>query len=288
VERVLNGVQPSSIVIGTVPLPRRPIREVDIIKSRSDVLVLHVTRSNRDRLTAALITAILEDSKKASLREVLQPYVATTSYELRDSQQQHNNDTKNAKAQMVLTLPKIQPCGPLISNTIEPRILLMGETASPQPDQVGMEYAERSMWSVLSMIVGLSVSNKDFDSYQTLKEATLSRGIAIWDVLSNVIHDTARRNRKSKKKIGEEKPNRLMTFVEKYPSTLAFCFIGVKARKTFGKHFGVSDTDSKLTISSSRSSIRLIVLPSSSKSNKLLLEEKAAKWGNVMEEFFLD
>lgn len=62
----------------------------------------------------------------------------------------------------------LTPCGPLIGKLR--RVLIIGETSSLLPDDLGMEYSERSMWNVLSKIVeeARHKDEKDFSSYQRL------------------------------------------------------------------------------------------------------------------------
>ena len=295
VTSLLDCVKPPSAVIGTVPLPRRPIREVDAIKFRSDVIVLMVTRSNRDQLAVDIAQALsnkMNGSNTKSLRETLNAYTTASSPPQSGNPNRAKKQNKNQQQQQrhadgemnrsndaqPVQRPNLKPCGPLVSNEVGPIVLLMGISASPLPDQRGMEYSERSMWKILSIIVG-QPKHTDVLSYQRVKAATVARGIAIWDVLSNV-HDKGTKKGKGTK---DERPNDLVSLVELYPSLSAFCFIGAHARNTFGRHFGV-EKDAEETLMAKRP-IKLLVLPSSSGSNKMKDADKAKLWAGAFEQF---
>lgn len=150
-------------------------------------------------------------------------------------------------------------CGPLVSldGITQPRVLLLGETASPLPKRAGDEYGERSMWNVLDDVLDVQ---RVIEQGSKNRVAT-QRGIAIWDVLGNVhvkapkedgAHNrgytmgkpseeedgkppmrTAKPPKRTLAKKEDERPNDVMGFLRRYPSVHRVCFIGVKARGTF-------------------------------------------------------
>lgn len=70
-------------------------------------------------------------------------------------------------------------CGPLVDldRSTQPRVLLLGESASPLPKVPGEEYGERSMWKVLDDVVDVG----GLKEQAAKNRRTTQRGIAIWD-----------------------------------------------------------------------------------------------------------
>ena len=181
---------------------------------------------------------------------------------------------------------------------------MVGETASEEPkNNPNLAYCERSMWKVLGCIHGIQYnppkSLHDVDtidhgttlessSYLELKSKVLSRGICIWDVLSNVhvksSSSTKRRNNKNKRQNEASRPNNIHHFIhEQNPSIQAICFIGKKAHTTYLK---VCNDNLNIQEGKENNVVDLIVLPSSSGSNsRMTTEEKAMNWNEVFSKY---
>lgn len=369
-----NNIQ--QIVFGTIPTPRygRVIPAIEKIRARDDVMVLHVTKDNRDELanvildcfqklmfvggidtttTSAIDTVDTIDTVDSSRRmkssysfqdmnEALAPFLyhreigassmnknpkktSTSSKQTNQRKKQEQREQPSSSSNNELE-PKhnqiekqhnhdnpILPCGPLISKTIPPKVLLVGETASEQPkNNPKLAYCERSMWKVLGCIHGIKYnppkSLHDADtvdpvdngsttlesSYLELKSKVLSQGICVWDVLSNVhVKSSSMKRRsnsnnsKNKRQKETPKPNNIHQFIhEKYPSIQAICFIGKKAHTTYLKVCKDMNIESKEEGKEGEGVVNLIVLPSSSGSNsRMTTEEKAMNWKEVFSKY---
>lgn len=178
------------------------------------------------------------------------------------------------------------PCGPLVvSKTAtvskEPKILIMGETASLLPSDVNYAYCERSMWIVLGRMMGKTnfqpisdwtkATQKELDEYIVLKDQVLSSGICIWDVYKN-IHIKEKKNKKRRKDSNESKvTNDIRKFLQDHPSVKMIAFIGKKALTSF--------TAEKVLDEEVLNQVELITLPSSSKANsRMTVDEKSNQW----------
>ena len=308
----------SASTIGTLPLPKKPIRQVQQIMGRKDVLVLLVTKSNRDRVAQDLSTYLLQsplfmsaDAGCQATTEILNPYIFRSSNTVRDNPQKpktRKDDSGKSQDQRKERIPSsaIKSCPALVHKKVPPKILLLGETASPLPENdITLAYKERSMWKVLAKVVQPSenstteqaLSDKDAD-YRRLQDAVLSHGIAIWDVLSNVHEKKTGRGRARQGKRNpreDEMPNDLVAMIDNgktavsLPNSIqALCFIGSKAHQTFIKHFLQKQTHSSNTTiytAPSGRRIDLVLLPSSSTGNRMPLAEKAAKWNEVFDKY---
>eukprot|EP00540_Astrosyne_radiata_P004244 CAMPEP_0116827314 /NCGR_PEP_ID=MMETSP0418-20121206/3028_1 /TAXON_ID=1158023 /ORGANISM="Astrosyne radiata, Strain 13vi08-1A" /LENGTH=278 /DNA_ID=CAMNT_0004456071 /DNA_START=216 /DNA_END=1052 /DNA_ORIENTATION=- len=74
----------SSFVLGTLPLPRRPIPEVDEVSCRPDTTILLVSKSNRNSLAEALAELVCDrlgkpQESQTPIREYMSDYIFTTS-----------------------------------------------------------------------------------------------------------------------------------------------------------------------------------------------------------------
>ena len=138
-----------------------------------------------------------------------------------------------------------------------PKVLLLGETASPV-NNYELPYHDRSMWSILKIVLGLS----DNTPLLQVQKATLKAKIAIWDVLSNV-HIRGQEIEKP------DKPNNFKFFLEKHPTIERICFNGYKAYNTFVRY------NIKLNVD-------LFVLPTSNKSYTLSLDKKSDEWKQIL------
>ena len=72
-----------------------------------------------------------------------------------------------------------------------------------------------------------------------------------------------------------ERPNDISAFLQAYPSIMTIAFIGSKAHATFARH------NSQLT-NGNGMTMRLVVLPSSSRANAQPLAQKAVEWRRVL------
>ena len=164
-------------------------------------------------------------SKQNSRRKKQQQQQQQQIPSLNENVSKHNQIEKQYNHDIPL-----KACGPLISKTIPPKILLGGETASEQPkNNPNLAYCEISMWKVLGCIHGIqynppkslhdvnTVDNGttlESSSYLELKCKVLSQGICIWDILSNVhvksSSSTKRRNKKNKRQNETPRPNNLL------------------------------------------------------------------------------
>ena len=207
------------------------------------------------------------------------------------------NEPKLQNTRLSSPTTSVKSCPALISKIIPPKVLLLGETASPLPDEgLTLAYQERSMWKVLAEVFHFSHSSSEQlatcknDDYQLLKETVLSRGIAIWDVLSNV-HKKKHRGGCDQTRGGQtmptESPNDLIAFLDA-KGARACCFIGANAYQTFLRRFTKKQkrtSKPKVYVTPSGISIDLVVLPRSSMANRMPLTEKAAKWKDVLNKY---
>jgi hypoxanthine-DNA glycosylase len=170
-------------------------------------------------------------------------------------------------------------CGPLVSDNVKPKVLILGETASPLPpnNDTQHSYCERSMWIVLGRMFDVSykpiqdveaASEEELATFENLKQKALSSGICIWDVLANV-HEKSSRGQKKKSK-DTDMPNDIDAFMKRYPSVEMIGFIGQKAHAMYS--------------SFPRSSkVELVTLPSSSPANaRITVDAKADAWKTAM------
>lgn len=308
------------IVLGTLPTPRygHIIQAVEDIRARPDVTVVYVTKQNRDELRdyvkEAVISALGSTTNGAggdeNFANVLSAYlydrdigapkmnkpegasqkVAPSTYSNKPPARNKlgprdlSRATKNGnEVGHVEKKTEIMPCGPLAHRSIPPKVLLLGHTASPLPDDEEMCYAERSMWNVLGKMVDKPPSggNVPKDEYIALKDAVLSSGIAIWDVLSDVhVKGPTPKNKKAKK---ESAANPIGDFLAERKSIEAIAFIGAKAKKSFVTYFcgGKSCSDEFLLGGGRR--LQLVVLPSSSRANsRMSVADKADEWRKAL------
>lgn len=161
----------------------------------------------------------------------------------------------------LLAPPEASSAPPLVGPS--PSVLLMGETASAVPTREGeLPYADRSMWSVLRMALGLP----DGCTLAETQAATLGRGVAVWDVLANV--HTRGAGKVSRQ---AERPNAIPSFLAAHPSISRVAFVGAKAKAAFERHHAQL-----------AKSMDLCVLPSSSRANAQPLGVKAAAWRRAL------
>lgn len=278
------------LLLGTIPTPRygRVISAVEDIRSRDDVFVLHVTKSNRDELRTKLLTLVekwIREGEETPAAEInFEDELSEYAYRRPIGSGSMNPSVKkgatnSTKRSAATGVEGSVACGPLVHDTIEPKVLLLGHTASPEPQDPSLAYCERSMWKVLARIHGLSHEMNDATSateaqaerYRVLVSRVLRSGVCIWDVLADVhAKGPARPRRGGKRKSrGDVTPNDLPLFLKKHGSIQTVSFIGTKAHKEFTKQFGKD----------SLSRYETVILPSSSPANsRMTLEEKAQKW----------
>ena len=305
------------IVIGTIPTPRygHIIQAVEDIRARPDVTVVYVTKQNRDELRDHVKEAVISALQSAangvcggkSFANALSAYL----YD-RDIGAPKMNKPGGASGRVAPSSNKpparnkfgpldisrvtkadadagngekkkeIMPCGPLTHKSIPPKVLLLGDTASPLPGDEEMCYAERSMWAVLGKMVNkpTSGSNMPREEYIALKDAALSSGIAIWDVLSDVhVKGPKPKNKKAKK---ESAANPICDFVAERKTIEAIAFIGAKAKKSFVAHFCGGKSSDDFVLDGGRR-VQLIVLPSSSRANsRMSVADKADEWQKAL------
>ncbi|KAL3937572.1 MAG: hypothetical protein SGBAC_007347 [Bacillariaceae sp.] len=299
------------IILGTLPTPRygRVIADVETIRARKDVLVVQVTKDNREELNDLLsdilpkaLLATEEDIDEDRIRDTiiksLEPYRYTRPIGASSMNGDKGNSKPTKKKSPTVDCKRatnasagggsssstptivIKPCGPLISPSIPPKILIVGETASPLPeDSPEHSYCERSMWIVLSKMFGLpphkpildpsSASEIDLARYEVVRTMALANGICVWDVLANV-HQKGTRTKKQKP---VDLPNDIQGLLNRHPSIAMIGFIGQKAHAKY-KKLSLCDT-----AKAKRRKVELVTLPSSSPANtRLSVTEKANAW----------
>ncbi len=293
------------ILFGTIPTPRygRVIPEVESIRSRDDVLVLHVTKQNREELRDRLISllhSVIDEGEVGGMSDwnlTLQEYVydrplgsgsiskpnVEKIFSTNDSTATHFQYGKHETNHGVLT-----PCGPLVDDNLSPKVLILGRTASPKPRDESLSYSERSMWNVLGRIFNIpfspvknvdNITPHESENYRALVKTTLDHGICIWDVLSNVhLKQSNQKLRRGKRKASTNndttyqppQKNDIQSLIQRHQSITTICFIGAKAYSEFLKRFEKSRDVQNL---------ELCVLPSSSPTNsRITLVEKVAQW----------
>jgi Predicted nucleotide kinase len=317
------------IVLGTLPTPRygRVIPAVESIKKRNDVIVLHVTKSNRDELKCILLDTIgkwltqepKEEEKEQEkegqegcpvITNTLDRFLYHGGKDTFSSQTTPNNDVGKDDSSAgdgvdhgTFIQDIVLPCEPLYPNvnnnvhdttaaTIIPKVLLLGETASPQPSNKSYSYCERTMWTILGRIVGIDYSpiknihtaTKDgLETFIRLKDKVLAKGICIWDVYATVHEDASTRTERSivkRQKVTQQgaRTNDIVDFLQKHPSIQKIVFIGKKAHASFVRHFSLPDTIVQHNIS-------MVIVPSSSPANtKMTINEKVQEWKKALEE----
>ena len=301
----------STRVLGTIPTPRygRVIADVERVRNDPEVAVVHLKRDNRDAAANAVASVLTEAAGKEE-GDVAEPFdVASLAPFLQEGQalklartdagrwsrgkkntawEDENPAEKTAKEKDAVVPPSGRPfradaglggCGPLVDvdGSTPPRVLLVGETASPLPDTPGEAYAERSMWKVLDDVLGLRRDGGRREAVVEQAEKNLratKAGIAVWDVLGNVHSKAARgAEKKAEKKVPrEDVPNDVMGFLRAHPTVTRVCFIGTKARATFAKHHAEAMSMSggaTVLVKGERGyqEVALCVLPSSSGAN---------------------
>mmetsp|Transcript_14373 Transcript_14373/g.16321 ORF Transcript_14373/g.16321 Transcript_14373/m.16321 type:complete len:512 (-) Transcript_14373:662-2197(-) len=309
VNRILDqssSLRRNRLLIGTIPTPRygRVIPAIEDIRAREDVMVLHVTKDNRNQLQQKLcedLMTYLSIQGGEPLEEVtnnctdgqldLKKSLSTFLYSrpIGASSLNGNKAKKETNDEKEISDRNLLPCGPLQSADVKPKILLLGETSSAKPFKSDLAYCERSMWTVLGSIFQMNYTPStaeevNLEEFINLKKTVLSNGICIWDVLSNV-HDKSLnggRQRKRKNRSGsteEMKLNDIKYFLKENPTIQGLYFIGKKAHVTYVKLFKVENDYSQ-------QSRELIVLPSSSKANsRMTKEEKATAWKDAFSRF---
>lgn len=332
------------LIIGTIPTPRygRVIQAIEDIRARDDVIVLHVTKANRDHLRDVLQStlerffsnktsneqSIENENKHENEHDDEHDDENENEHENDDAQRQHcahnypdlvpfiytrpigASSLKGDCVKKVARKPVVEgtpstessstliPCGPLVSTNVKPKVLILGETASPQTANAKHAYNERSMWVVFGRMLGMDYkpikrkrknidgsSDDDDDNlqkYMNLQEKVLSKGICIWDVLANV-HEkggTKKRRRKSSSSDSDQKLNDIEDFLKQHPSIEMIGFIGIKARKKFES----SVTNCSLFANGQK--LKLKTLHSSSPANtRSTIAEKAAQWKMAMSNY---
>lgn len=290
VKNLLNDIATTKkkrMIIGTIPTPRygRIIPAVEEIRARDDVVVMHVTKSDRDELTEVLKSVVkyvfVGGANGTYIREKIGPFLYKRP--IGSSSMLDNKEVKSdTNSSSCVPTSYLQACGPLFLEEVQPKVLLLGETASPLPTNPTHSYYERSMWSVLGKIFQIeykpikdmeAATKKDTETYLNLKKLVLSKGICIWDVLANV-HEKGKHKRR--KKNSEDIPNDINAFLIKYPSIEMIGFIGKKAQVKFSVHGKPSIQE-------------IIMLPSSSLANsRMTIEEKVACWKSSISKFIPD
>ncbi len=314
-----NNATLNQIVFGTIPTPRygRVIPAIEDIRARDDVIVLHVTKDNRHELGECIFDCFTklmdgDNSDSASksdaeysfdcMNKSLEPYlykrvIGATSMDQKGcsgknaEKDKRQNKEKGNKAMNPMNNQHLKPCGPLHSDTVEPKILLVGVTASEQPKNIDLAYCERSMWKILGTIHKInynptSPEKVDVETYTKLKNEVLSNGVCIWDILANVhIKESKEQNKNKRRRQTKEMPNSndIKGLLKKYPLIKAVCFIGKKAHATYLK---VLCNDDDSNVDEITRNVDLIVLPSSSPSNSRMTdEEKARNWNKVFSKY---
>ena len=150
-----------------------------------------------------------------------------------------------------------------------------------------MEYAERSMWTVLNDALSLSASLRRSANHPARLRTAGAKGVAIWDVLSNVHVRGGGGER------GPEVPNDVTGLLENHPSITRVCFIGIKAKQAFVRHhrdqcaadgstFILEATTTGVQHGGQKEqsrTVELVLLPSSSTGNsRVTHEQKVKEW----------
>jgi hypoxanthine-DNA glycosylase len=310
------------MVLGTLPTPRygRVIPAVENIKMRHDVMVLHVTKANRDELKRILRDVIVEKwffaqqeegqewdtvngclsntvVSRESIQQCLAPFLYHKKGEDTTVKTALHMDSSGDNGVVDHSTTNVIPCKPLYqkimttstATAITPKVLVLGETASPEPSNKDYSYCDRSMWTIFGHIFGIeyrpiknihAATKDDLETYIRLKDKVMAKGICIWDVFATV-HDTHKTNRKAKRqkvpKQGQQsETNKIIELLQKHPSIQKIIFIGKKAHASFIRHF--SPLPDSVNVS-------LVTVPSSSPANsKMTMDEKVKEWNKALQE----
>jgi len=275
------------VILGTIPTPRygRVIDAVEDVRARDDVIVLHVNKANREDLKRTLLSLLVDylvnesESSMVDFQSKLEPFLYMRPIGA-PSMNSNNDSVHKAKTKRDSKLradsscrdQSSQACGPLISDN--PKVLILGETASPLPSNSEYSYCERSMWIVLGRMLSIDfkpikdigqASKEELDSFVKLQRTVMSKGICVWDVYADV-HESGGGRNKRRKKASKSNPNDVASFLERNPSIRQIAFIGKKAFTSFAHKVTLLD-------------IELTTLPSSSPANsRMSVDEKATQW----------
>lgn len=291
---VMNSNYYKRIVLGTLPTPRygRVIPQVENIRLRHDVIVLHVTKSNRDELKHVLCNVVrtwfAQDSHGQEVTLILNPFIYHGREKLITSQKVSNAGSGVVDHAMDVV---VVPCDPLFENnnssgsSITPKVLVLGESASPKPSDDSYSYCQRSMWTIFGRMFGIEYSpiqniqtatKEELETFIQLKEKVMANSICIWDVFATVHDKSKTTNRKVKRqKVAKQgaKTNDIIEFLQKHPTIEKIIFIGKKAYASFVRHISLPDSVP----------VALITVPSSSRANsKLTMDEKVIEWKKAL------
>jgi len=281
---------------------------VESIRAKKDVLVLHVTKQNREELRERLISLVQnvmhggEAGGISDMNSVFQGYIydrplgsgSMFKPNVKNNDYSTNGDTTVAleEGKNETNIASLIPCGPLLDEKSPPKVLILGHTASGKPLDESLSYCERSMWTILGKIFNIpfspvknveKITPPESDNYRALVKTTLEHGICMWDVLSNVhSKQTHNKLRTGKRKATTSndttfeppKPNDIQSLIQKYQSLSTICFIGAKAYKEFQTLFKGGEE---------MQTLELCVLPSSSPANcRISLDEKVKQWQDAI------
>lgn len=285
VNALLDENVENRVILGTIPTPRygRVIQAVEDIRAREDVIVLHVTKSNRDEIKDVL-SKVIQDVFKGkcefnAAKELFEPYlymrpIGASSMSGGSKKEVEKTKNKKVSPSEMEQSSRSLPCKPLFGSI--PKVLLVGDTASPLPSNVEYSYCERSMWIVLGRMIGIdykpiknidAATNEELKYFVDLKSKIIEKGICIWDVCSDV-HEIGEKKSKKRRKMKSTNANDIQNFLGKNPTIDQICFIGKKAKNSFTNYFPEDNKKLKLT-----------VLPSSSPANsRITVDEKAKQW----------
>ena len=196
-------------------------------------------------------------------------------------------ETTKTQPERVDQVATPRPCGPLLHKNVSPKILVLGETASPLPMNDDLSYAERSMWIVFGTMFGINfrpmkdvknMTDSSLESFAELRALVLERGICIWDVFADVHLRSVKISKRQKIK-HRRHPNDFNDLLDKHPSIELICFIGKKAQMSF--------SGEECICAPRGNGIEYVTLPSSSAANsRMSVAEKAQSWSSAMEKYF--
>jgi hypoxanthine-DNA glycosylase len=282
---VTKALESDVVIFGTVPMPRygHTIREVEAIKERSDVHLFHLTKSTRDELFEVVyqtLKGILSgnigtDDILPSNDDMTNSIAAAGLVPNGQSsrrQKPSDSDSKKPMASADDMSSDPIPAPPLVGN-VPPKVLLMGNTASPATRSNSFDYAERSWWSMLDYALGIN----EAASYDSKKEALNHAGIVLWDICPDVhVKGTkSGSNKNSKKRSRSTSYNDIEGFISLHPTVKRVCLNGVGAEKIFSGAFP--------EFRSKYPSVDVVTLPSSSRANSSMsMEKKRQSWKEAL------
>lgn len=160
-----------------------------------------------------------------------------------------------------------------IKKSLEPvaaegaRLLILGSMPGEESlrRQEYYGYPRNHFWT---LIADITESGKP-DNYPSKISMAMKNGIALWDVIGSCTREGSLDTN-----IRDERPNSLLTLIDRTGSLRAVFFNGQKAAGTFKKYFGFTVLEER--------GLDYRIMPSTSPANTASYEKKRAAWSEIL------